>query len=105
FTKAVSFLKAAGFNRNQVGAYLLAGLPDQKLAFIEESIAMVKQSRITPVLAYYSPIPHTALWERAVETSRYDLTSDPIFTNNAIFPCQKEPFSWAEITHLKEMVS
>ncbi len=105
FHKAVSFLKAAGFSRTQVGAYLLAGLPDQKLTSIEESITIVRQSQITPILAYYSPIPHTALWERAVVSSRYDLKSDPIFTNNSILPCQKEPFSWAAITHLKETVS
>jgi len=58
-----------------------------------------------PVLATYSPIPKTKLWQRAVLASRYDLESDPVFTNNAIFPCQKEDFSWKIITHLKQMVN
>jgi radical SAM superfamily enzyme YgiQ (UPF0313 family) len=105
FTKAILLLKEAGFNKNQVGAYLLAGLPGQALASIESSIAMVRQNHITPVLAYYSPIPHTALWDKAVAASRYDLLSDPIYTNNAIFPCQKEPFSWTILTHLKDIAS
>lgn len=105
FAEAVLLLKAAGFKKDQVGAYLLAGLPDQPAASIEASIAMVTQSRITPIIAYYSPIPHTLLWDKAVAASRYDLPSDPIFTNNAIFPCQKESFSWAVLTRLKEMTS
>jgi radical SAM superfamily enzyme YgiQ (UPF0313 family) len=102
FQRASKCLKAAGFNKQQVGAYLLVGLPDQSLQSIKNSINIVKHNHITPVLAYYTPIPHTALWSRAVAVSRYDLESDPLLTNNAILPCQSEPFSWAQITQLKE---
>jgi len=105
FITAVGLLREAGFQTDQVGAYLLAGLPDQAIESIEASIRMVRQRSITPVLAYYSPIPHTALWEQAKAASRYDLEADPVFTNNAIFPCQKEPFSWEKLTRLKDVVS
>lgn len=105
FMQAVSFLKAAGFSKKQLGAYLLVGLPDQPIASVEASIHIVKQAGITPVLAYYSPIPGTALWNKAVAASRYDLNTDPIFTNNAIMPCQKEPFSWKMISHLKSLAA
>jgi hypothetical protein len=60
---------------------------------------------MTPILAYYSPIPHTSLWSRAVSSSRYDLAADPIYTNNAIFPCQQDAFSWKTVTHLKEVIA
>ncbi|MBW1983882.1 MAG: radical SAM protein [Deltaproteobacteria bacterium] len=105
FAEAMVCFKEAGFKKDQIWAYLLAGLPDQTMASVEESIDIVRQNRITPVLAYYSPIPHTVLWERAVAASRYDLESDPIFTNNAVFPCQKDPFSWDTLTRLKDVVS
>ncbi len=105
FTRAVSHLKEAGFTKNQMGAYLLMGLPGQSVSSVEASVRTVRQSGITPVLAYYSPIPHTKLWQRAVDSSRYDLESDPIFTNNAILPCEFETFSWKTISHLKEMVA
>ncbi len=59
FMRAVAYLKNAGFNKDQVGAYLLAGLPGQKISSIEDSIKTVKQNNITPVIADYSPIPHT----------------------------------------------
>jgi radical SAM superfamily enzyme YgiQ (UPF0313 family) len=105
FQQAAGWLKKAGFDKHQVGAYLLVGLPGQTLRSIENSIRTVKCSGITPILAYYSPIPHTALWEKAVNASRYDLEKDPIFANNAIFPCQSEPFCWQTISNLKQLAA
>ena len=105
FMRAVACLKNAGFNKDQVGAYLLAGLPGQTISSVEDSIKTVKQNNIMPVIAYYSPIPHTAMWKRAVASSRYELESDPVFTNNSILPCQHKPFSWKMISHLKNLVA
>jgi radical SAM superfamily enzyme YgiQ (UPF0313 family) len=105
FKEAVIWLKEAGFKKEQIGAYLLVGLPGQTMSSIEYSIKEVRRQKITPVLAYYSPIPHTKLWSKAVASSRYDLKSDPVFTNNAIFPCQKENFSWEKISYLKDLAA
>ena len=102
FNHAVSYLKDAGFHRNMVGAYLLAGLPGQERETLIQSIKTVLAAGISPVLAYYSPIPHTPLWDNACISSRYDLAQDPIYTNNAILPCQKTAFSWQTVTHLKQ---
>jgi radical SAM superfamily enzyme YgiQ (UPF0313 family) len=103
FARAVGHLKAAGFGRDQVGAYLLAGLPGQDFREIEDSIALVKQAGVTPVIAHYTPIPGTPMWPEAVAASRYDLEADPIFTNNAIFPCRSNQFSWKVLTRLKNL--
>ncbi len=105
FKEAARNLKAAGFTKTQVGAYLLMGLPGQDLAAVERSIRMVQAAGITPILAYYSPIPHTALWPTALSASRYDLAADPIFTNNSILPCQSEAFNWEIVSTLKELAS
>ncbi len=104
FQETVKYLKQAGFSRNQIGAYLLYGLPGQKNEQVEESIRVVKENNITPILAYYTPIPHTSMWDKAVSSSRYDLESDPVFTNNAIFPCRKEPFSWDTVAYFKKII-
>jgi radical SAM superfamily enzyme YgiQ (UPF0313 family) len=103
FERAATHLKKAGFDRGTLGAYLLFGLPGQDIQELEASVHIVKACGVRPVLAQYSPIPHTALWDTAVASSRYDLASDPIFHNNSIFPCQKTPFSWTQIAHLKEL--
>jgi hypothetical protein len=78
---------------------------EQTISSIEDSIKTVKQNNITPVIAYYSPIPHTAMWEKAVASSRYELESDPVFSNNSILPCRKEPFSWEIISYLKNLAA
>ena len=68
------------------------------------SIEVVKAVGITPVLAHYTPIPHTRLWSEAVAHSRYDLAADPIYCNNAMFPCQREDFSWQTLSRLKQLI-
>ncbi|MFP4474485.1 MAG: B12-binding domain-containing radical SAM protein [Desulfatibacillaceae bacterium] len=96
-------LRAAGFGRRTAGAYLLAGLPGQSDKEVEASILEVKAAGIQPIVAHYSPIPGTRLWDEAVRASRYDLASDPLFHNNAILPCGPEPFSWQRQRRLKQL--
>jgi radical SAM superfamily enzyme YgiQ (UPF0313 family) len=105
FRRAVAHLKNAGFDGRRIGAYLLVGLPGQSLQSVEDSIRTVKHSDVTPILAYYTPIPQTALWDKAVRRSRYDLPADPIFTNNAVFPCRQEAFSWHDLSRLKQLAA
>lgn len=105
FESAANHLKKAGFKKDQIGAYLLAGLPGMPIQSVEASIEMVLKNGIKPVLAHYSPVPHTPLWKKAILSSRYDLESDPVYANNAIFPCQKGAFSWQVLSHLKAMAS
>lgn len=105
FEQAVRWLKNAGFNTRQIGAYLLVGLPGQETASVIRSIDTVKRAGITPVLAYYAPIPGTALWSQAAGASRYDLAADPLYTNNAVLPCRREPFDWSWLSELKQRVA
>lgn len=99
---ALAYLKEAGFAPNEIGVYLLIGLPDQEETEVAASILRVKELGATPVLAQYSPIPGTALWPRALATSRYDLTANPLFHNNSLFPCWPQ-FSWDRYTRLKRL--
>jgi radical SAM superfamily enzyme YgiQ (UPF0313 family) len=105
FLRCIRALKDAGFQKDQIGAYILVGLPGQSISDAVDTIQTVKSAGVLPIMAYYTPIPHTALWEEALASSRYDLASDPIFTNNAIFPCQKGPFSWETLTRLKNLIA
>lgn len=104
FNQAVRHLRNSGFKKEQIGAYLLAGLPNQSIENVYRSIQTVKNAGITPIIAYFTPIPHTALWSEAVSSSRYDLSADPIFTNNAVFPCQAETFSWGTVSTIKQWI-
>lgn len=103
FFNAVDSLKQAGFQRDQLGAYLLCGLPDQNLDDVEASINLVKSMEILPVLAYYTPIPHTAMWTEAVQKARLDITAHPGLTNNSLFPCVRSQDDLDRISQLKKM--
>lgn len=101
FYTAIKNLKTAGFEKNQIGAYLLCGLPEQNLDDVEISMNLVKKTGIIPVLAYYTPIPHTPMWENAVAYSKYNLIEHPVFTNNTLFPCVNSPDDLKRISQLK----
>jgi radical SAM superfamily enzyme YgiQ (UPF0313 family) len=103
FQHAVACLKDAGFTGKQIGAYLLVGLPDQSPEMVEAAIAAVRAAGVTPIPAYYSPIAGTRLWPAAKRTSRYNLEADPVFSNNAIWPCRPEGFSWSWLSRLKNL--
>ena len=105
FLQCIRVLKEAGFKKKQIGAYILVGLPGQSTSDVVDTIQTVKSAGALPIMAYYTPIPHTALWEEALASSRYDLALDPIFTNNAVLPCQKEPFSWEMLKRLKNLIA
>ncbi len=104
FFRAVDHLKAAGFEKKQIGAYLLCGLPDQDLGEVEASMRLVANTGILPVLAYFTPIPHTPIWERSVSVSKYDLVKHPVFTNNTLFPCVGSQPELDRISRLKNLV-
>jgi radical SAM superfamily enzyme YgiQ (UPF0313 family) len=95
-------LREAGFSSDQIGVYLLIGLPDQDEGEVVASIARVKELQATPILTLYSPIPGTSLWPQACACSRYDLAADPLFHNNSLFPCWPQ-FSWERYARLKRL--
>ncbi len=105
FRQAVACLHQAGFRREQLGAYLLAGLPNQRLESLESSIRMAREAGITPIPAWFTPIPGTPLWDAAVNASPFDLEADPVFTNNAVFPCRPRGFSWEVLTRVKHLAA
>jgi radical SAM superfamily enzyme YgiQ (UPF0313 family) len=103
FFVAVENLKSAGFETKQLGAYLLCGLPNQDIEEVAASMALVKKTGILPVLAYYTPIPHTPMWEDALKNARFDIDKHPVLTNNTLFPCVRSETDLNRISQLKNM--
>jgi len=98
FDTAIKNLKQAGFQNHDMGAYLLIGLPEQTDESIIQSIDCVKRSGVQPILAYYTPIPHTKLWPKAVASSPFAIEQDPMYTNNTLFPCQPNGLNWKKLS-------
>ncbi|MBN1276685.1 MAG: radical SAM protein [Deltaproteobacteria bacterium] len=87
FERSVSNLQRAGFKASDIGVYILAGLPGQSVDSVLKTIDYIAGNGAVPYLSEYSPIPHTDLWEKAVEFSEYDITGEPLFQNNTLLPC------------------
>jgi radical SAM superfamily enzyme YgiQ (UPF0313 family) len=100
--QAIKNLKRAGYSAEEIGVYLMVGLPGQRVGEAENGIAFVKETGATPMLVEYSPIPHTPLFEKAKKMSPFDLENEPLFHNNSILPCQWDGFTMADYRRLKE---
>ncbi|WP_456325490.1 B12-binding domain-containing radical SAM protein [Desulfonauticus submarinus] len=102
--RGLSNLFNAGFKPEQIGAYILFGLPGQTEAEIKDAIFFVKTWGIQPDLAYFTPIPHTSIFEQAKKVSPYPLSEEPLFQNNSIWPCVPGGFSWEKASFWKSLL-
>ncbi len=90
FEAAVQNLREAGFNKKDIGAYILMGLPGQSAESVTETVIFADRAGAVPYLAEYSPLPGTPLWDESVACARYDIQRDPIFHNNSLLSCWNE---------------
>jgi radical SAM superfamily enzyme YgiQ (UPF0313 family) len=104
FQNAVKYLKKAGYRGEEIGVYVMVGLPGQRVEEAEESIAFVKETGAKPILVEYSPIPNTPLFEKAKQMSSFDIENEPLFHNNSILPCQWDGFTLGDFKRLKEEI-
>jgi radical SAM superfamily enzyme YgiQ (UPF0313 family) len=101
FEYAVRYLREAGYKSEDIGIYLLCGLPGQEASEVRDSIRYVQSFGARPIIAEYSPIPGTALWDRAVNLSPFDIEREPLFHNNSLLPCQSERLTFDMYQELK----
>jgi radical SAM superfamily enzyme YgiQ (UPF0313 family) len=81
FERAVVHLKAAGFRSKELGAYILAGLPDQPLSEVEETVRFVHRLGVQAKLALFSPVPGTPEGDRSMSAD-----ADPLWHNDTVYP-------------------
>jgi radical SAM superfamily enzyme YgiQ (UPF0313 family) len=81
FERAVGHLQAAGFGPQELGAYILAGLPGQALSEVEATVRFVHELSVQAKLALFSPIPGTPDGDRALIRG-----TDPLLHNNTVYP-------------------
>ena len=103
FDRAVDNLEWAGYRRSELGAYVLAGLPDQTLAEVVETLFAVAARGVRSSLAIFSPIPGTADWARAVAAGAFPWDADPLLTNDTICPVRTREFSPAVCQRLRQV--
>lgn len=104
FSQAVMHLEAAGFGRDQLQAYVLAGLPGQSMAEMERTAAVVHDMGVQIRLCQYSPIPGTALFADACADLGIP-TDEPLLHNNTIIPCLTTGISMGDFQQFKDRVN
>lgn len=101
FEQAVINLKQAGFTKEQLGAYLLYGLPGQKLEEVEKGVEFLKRLDVRIHLAEFSPISGTASWDDLVKRGEIPNDLDPLLTNNTVFSYLYSGYDWNKVERLK----
>ncbi len=102
--RAVSALQKHGFTREQIGVYLLFGLPGQGLDEVEEGIAFLQRLDVRIFLAEFSPIRGTACWDELVRDGIIPDDLDPLFTNNTVFSFLYSGYDAGRVNRMKLMV-
>lgn len=101
FVECCQYLHEAGFQPQEIGVYLLAGLPGQEKSEVEESIQFVLEHGAYPYLSKFTPIPGTPMFDEAKKWTNLNLEHEPLFQNNSILPCAWERFTADDLKQLK----
>ncbi len=98
FAQAIAHLQGAGYGPRELGAYILAGLPGQPLAEVEDTVRFVHRLGVQAKLALFSPIPGTADGDRALRAS-----ADPLLHNNTVYPYLQGAEHVRELQRVKQL--
>jgi radical SAM superfamily enzyme YgiQ (UPF0313 family) len=101
FIRAMESLHKAGYDSEEIGVYILCGLPGQEASEVMDAVRFVKEYGGRPRLSEYSPIPHTKQWEEAKRSSPYPLEEEPLFQNNTLLPCRSDRFTYEQYQDIK----
>ena len=101
FESAIKNLVDAGFTKDNIGAYILAGLPGQDFNQVMETVKFLKQFPCSIKIAEYSPIPGTIDFEISKKLYPFLPLDEPLYQNNSIFPLWTFENKWEKIDYLK----
>lgn len=85
FVAAMANLRAAGFQRSQLGVYIMCAMPGQSAEEVRQTIDLAARCGGTPRLCEYSPIPGTAEWRKTFESTTLPIDEEPLLHNNTVF--------------------
>ena len=66
FVRSINALKKYGFTKDDIGVYLMYGLPGQEFNEIREGVEFLKSLDVKINLTEFSPVPGTKCWEELI---------------------------------------
>lgn len=103
--QAIGNLKSAGFNKSQLGVYLMVGLPDQPWEEVWDGVRFLEKLGVRIHLTELSPLPGTSTWQTLVQRGVLTPDVDPVLTNNTVFASRFTDFTWDVVMALRHEVS
>ncbi|HNW81625.1 MAG TPA: B12-binding domain-containing radical SAM protein [bacterium] len=97
----VEMLRSAGFAGEQMGVYLLCGLPGQTVEEVDKTIEIVAKIGARPYLSEFSPVPGTLLYGSHLKESLLDFDTEPLFQNNSVSAWRSPVFNTSAMSELK----
>jgi len=101
FHESIRMLTAAGFSREEIIVYILAGLPGQYAEDVEHTIRFAADCGLTLSVSEFSTVPGSGLWDECVKRCRFPLEEEPLYHNNSFFPMEWEHFTRSDMQRLK----
>jgi len=83
--RSINALKKYGFTKDDIGVYLMYGLPGQELHEIREGVEFLKSLDVKINLTEFAPVPGTKCWEELISMGTITEDIDPLLTNNSVF--------------------
>jgi radical SAM superfamily enzyme YgiQ (UPF0313 family) len=84
FAGAVDALMSAGYDADDLGAYVLAGVPEQEPGEAYETVEFSLSLGVKVRPALFSPVPGTEDFDRAVRSGMLRPDDDPLLHNNTL---------------------
>ncbi len=101
FTNAIAMLKKTGFTKNEIGVYLMYGLPGQGLDEVKEGVELLKSLNVHINLTEFSPIPNTKMWNELISKGIISKDIDLLLTNNSVYYYLYSEYDLKELERLK----
>jgi radical SAM superfamily enzyme YgiQ (UPF0313 family) len=84
FRNAAAALFRAGYTADDLGAYILLGLPRQTMDEVNNSVDFALETGIPVKPALFSSVPGTVEFDRAVDSGMIRYEDDPLLHNNSL---------------------
>ncbi|MBU1887730.1 MAG: radical SAM protein, partial [Candidatus Omnitrophica bacterium] len=102
---ALRNLKEAGFNKQDLGVYILIGAMWLDIEKTLKDILFVNSLGAKAMLASYSPIPGTRDYRMLIKSRILNNGTDPLWHNKTIFPELLEPEYSKDIQKIRRMTA
>lgn len=99
--RAINALRRSGFTKDEIGVYLMYGLPGQEFNEVREGVAFLKSLNVKINLTEFSPVPGTKCWEDLIRRRIITEDIDPLLTNNSVFAGLFSGYDLEELAQLK----